>query len=178
MSVVLWRINPEIFAARINAHRGTKRWDKVLLGFFFAAVAAIFVVAAFDDARFHWSRIPDWVCIIGYALLVAGFALVGWAQAVNRFFEVTVRLQTDRGQHVIDTGPYAYIRHPGYACWLPMSIGIALALGSLWALIPAAISCAILMLRAHWEDRMLHIELSGYKEYAERVRYKMLPGIW
>lgn len=97
---------------------------------------------------------------------------------MNKFFEPTVRFQTDRGQKVIDTGPYAIVRHPGYAGWLVMSVGIALCLGSLWALIPAGLSFLGLLLRTQWEDQTLQAELAGYKEYTERVRYRLLPGVW
>lgn len=97
---------------------------------------------------------------------------------VFRFFELTVRIQTDRGQQVIDTGPYAVVRHPGYVGGFFMVAGIALSLGSLWALLPAGLASASLILRTRWEDRTLHAELPGYKEYTERVRYKLIPGVW
>ena len=101
-----------------------------------------------------------------------------WAESVNRFFEPTVRIQTDRGHRVIDTGPYAIVRHPGYlAAWF-FFLGIPLSLGSLWAIIPAIFSCVILVVRTILEDRTLQNELPGYKEYAKRVRYRLLPGIW
>jgi protein-S-isoprenylcysteine O-methyltransferase Ste14 len=174
----VWRVNPEVLAARINAHEGTKRWDKVLLGLFFLTGLATIPVAALDDGRFHWSAVPWWACLVGYGLLVAGMVLLSWVQAVNKFFEPTVRIQADRGQTVIDSGPDAVVRHPGYASWFPLSAGIALCLGSLWALIPAGLSCLVLILRAQWEDQTLQAELPGYKEYAQRVRYRLLPGVW
>jgi hypothetical protein len=108
----LWRINPEIFAARSRIHPGTKRWDRILLGFLFPAMLAIVPVGALDDGRFHWSRMSWWWVGLGYLLLITGTAITAWAQAVNRFFEPGVRIQTERGHHVVDTGPYAIIRHP------------------------------------------------------------------
>jgi protein-S-isoprenylcysteine O-methyltransferase Ste14 len=122
--------------------------------------------------------LPWWAVAVGYALLAAGVIFMTWAQAVNKFFEPTVRIQTDRGQTVIDTGPYAVVRHPGYASWLPLSAGLALCLGSVWALIPAGLSSLVLIVRTHWEDQTLHAELPGYKEYAQRVRYRLLPWVW
>jgi protein-S-isoprenylcysteine O-methyltransferase Ste14 len=107
-----------------------------------------------------------------------GVVLLTWVQAVNTFFEPTVRIPADRGQAVIDTGPYAVVRHPGYVSWFPLSAGIALSLGSLWALIPAALSCPVLILRAQWEDQTLQAELPAYKEYTQRVRSRLLPGVW
>jgi protein-S-isoprenylcysteine O-methyltransferase Ste14 len=177
-AVVIWRKNPELFAARINRHAGTKPWDKTLLKGFFVAMLAMFVVAALDDGRFHWFPLPWSVVATGYALLLAGLALITWAQSANKFFEPTVRLQTDRDQRVIDSGPYAFVRHPGYVSWLPMAVGIALSLGSLWALIPALLSCLLFVLRTKWEDQTLQAELPGYQEYAQRVQHKWIPGVW
>jgi len=102
-----------------------------------------------------------------------------WAQSVNKFFEPTVRIQTDRGHRVIDTGPYAIIRHPGYVSAYPLFVGIPLALGSWWtALIPAILMVPMLVLKTLWEDQTLQAELAGYKEYAQRVRYRLIPGVW
>jgi protein-S-isoprenylcysteine O-methyltransferase Ste14 len=139
---------------------------------------AIFPVAALDDGRFHWFPLSDAIVVVGYALFLLGFALTTWAEAVNKFFEPTVQLQTDRGQYVVDTGPYRYLRHPGYAAAIVLMAGMALALGSLWALIPAALATALLILRTRWEDQTLQAELPGYQEYAARTRFRLLPGVW
>lgn len=176
--VVLQHVNPEVIAARSRFHKGTKSWDKILLCLYFPAMAAVLLVAALDDGRFHWFPVPWWVCIVGYALLLAGIGIVTWAEAVNKFFEVTVRIQKDRGHEVIETGPYTIVRHPGYAGGILHAVGIALALGSLWALIPACIASMVLIVRTQWEDQTLHEELSGYKDYAMRVGYKLIPGVW
>jgi len=175
---LLWRANPEIYSARINAHRGTKSWDKILGSILAPNLLAIFVVAALDDGRFHWFPVPWWVCLLGYALVIIGLVIVAWAQAVNKFFEPTVRIQTDRGHKVIDNGPYAIVRHPGYVGGTIFFPGIALCLGSLWALIPAGISSLLLILRTKWEDQTLQAELAGYREYTQRVHYKLIPGVW
>jgi protein-S-isoprenylcysteine O-methyltransferase Ste14 len=95
-----------------------------------------------------------------------------------KFFERTVRIQTDRGHTVVDTGPYAIVRHPGYVAACLVCVGMSLSLGSVWALIPASLSCGVLMVRTVWEDRTLQEELTGYKEYTQRVRYKLVPGVW
>jgi protein-S-isoprenylcysteine O-methyltransferase Ste14 len=173
----LWRVNPEVVVARSGSHKGTKRWDKILLGFFFPAVYAIVPVAALDE-RFQWSGVPWWACAIGYVLFLAGMSILAWAQAVNKFFERTVRLQTDRGQTVIDTGPYAVVRHPGYVGGILFCVGIPLCLGSLWALVPAGLASALLILRTRWEDQTLQAELPGYKEYTKKVRSRLIPGAW
>jgi protein-S-isoprenylcysteine O-methyltransferase Ste14 len=116
--------------------------------------------------------------LLGYALLLVGLAIVTWAEAVNKFFEPTVRIQTDRGHQVIDTGPYAIVRHPGYAGGSLLFLGIPLSLGSLWALIPAGLTCVFLVLRTRWEDQTLQAELAGYKEYTQRVCSRLIPGLW
>jgi protein-S-isoprenylcysteine O-methyltransferase Ste14 len=177
-AIIVWRVNPEIFAARSRFHKGTKRWDMILLCFLLPPTAAIFPVAALDDARFHGSDASLWVIGIGYILLLVGIGLGAWAQAVNKFFEPSVRIQTDRGHQVIDTGPYAIVRHPGYVSAISFFAGIALCLGSLWALIPAGLSSSLLILRTRWEDQTLKAELAGYKDYSERVRFKLIPGVW
>ena len=175
----LWRVNPEIFVARSRLIReGTKCWDVMLLAFMIPATVAIFPVAALDDGRFQWSRASWWVVGAGYLLLLAGMTVVAWAQAVNRFFEPSVRIQADRGHHVVDSGPYAIVRHPGYIGGFLLFAGIALALGSWWALVPAGIAALGLVLRTAWEDRTLQAELAGYAAYAQKVRFRLIPGVW
>ena len=177
-TLYLRRVNPEVIAARINRREGTRRRDWNLGMIFLTTVMAIPILAALDDGRFHWLPVPWWVCLIGYTFLIAGLAGMTWAQSVNKFFEATVRIQTERGHKVIDTGPYAIVRHPGYAAGYLIFVGMPLALGSLWALVPVILLCPLLVLRTVWEDQMLREELAGYKEYAQRVRYKLVPGIW
>lgn len=176
--LVLHRVNPEVIVARSRFHEGTKGWDKLLLSVYFPAMAAVLLVAALDDGRYHWFPVPWWVCGVGYALLLAGIGIVTWAEAVNKFFEVAVRIQTDRGHTVIDTGPYAIVRHPGYVGGILHAIGIALSLGSLWALVPAGVALLVLFVRTQWEDQTLQEDLNGYKEYTRRVRYKLIPSVW
>jgi protein-S-isoprenylcysteine O-methyltransferase Ste14 len=170
--------NPEMFAVRSRVHPDTKQWDKILMCLLFVAILAIPPVAGLDDGRFHWSSMSSRVVALGYLVQLAGWIGVAWAQTVNRFFEPGVRIQTERGHHVIDTGPYALIRHPGYFAAVLLFVGIALSLGSWWALIPAGFGSLLLVLRTVWEDRTLHAELPGYAEYAQRVRFRLVPGVW
>jgi protein-S-isoprenylcysteine O-methyltransferase Ste14 len=172
------RVNPQMFAVRSRVHPGTKRWDKVVIGLLFLAILAIPPVAGLDDGQFNWSTISSSVVGLGYILLVAGWILVAWAETVNPFFEPGVRIQTERGHHVIDTGPYAIVRHPGYFASFLLFAGFALTLGSWWALIPAGFASLLLVLRTVWEDRTLHAELPGYAAYAQRVRWRLIPGVW
>ncbi|HTJ57310.1 MAG TPA: isoprenylcysteine carboxylmethyltransferase family protein [Devosiaceae bacterium] len=177
--VWLWRVNPEIFAARSRLTRpGTKGWDLVLVILLLGCFAAVLVVAGSDSGRFHWSETPGWAIALGYVLLVLGYWGSGWAEAVNRHFEPTVRIQTERNHQVVTTGPYAYVRHPGYIFANLLMIGIALSLGSLWALVPVALGIAILAIRTNLEDATLQRELPGYAEFAQRTRFKWIPGVW
>jgi len=178
VSLYLRRVNPDVIAARVNRYEGTKSWDRVVVTILILVFVSILPLAALDDGRFHWHPVPWWVCVIGYALLLLGTLGMTWAESVNKFFEPTVRIQTDRGHRVVDSGPYAIVRHPGYlAAWF-LFLGMPLSLGSLWALIPAVLTCLILVVRTILEDRTLHNELAGYKEYAKRVRYRLVPGVW
>ncbi len=177
--VYLWRVNPDIFVARSRVTReGSKRWDKVLVTLLMLSFMVLFPLAALDSARFHWSSVPAWLTVLGYILLCAGFLISVWGEAVNKFAEPTVRIQTDRGHRVIDTGPYAIIRHPLYFGSLLMFAGIPLTLGSYWAFIPAAAATIVLIVRTILEDRTLQKELPGYKEYTSRVPRRLIPGLW
>jgi protein-S-isoprenylcysteine O-methyltransferase Ste14 len=177
-TIYLWRTNPEVITARINRHQGTKPWDRIIVPSLLFGGLTVLVVAGLDDGRFHWSQLPIWVCVLGYVLLAPGMVVGAWAELVNKFFEPTVRIQTDRGHRVVDTGPYAFVRHPGYVSAIPFFLGTPLALGSLWGLIPAVVTCLLLLVRTVWEDQTLRDELPGYKEYSERVRFRWIPGLW
>ena len=177
-ALILARVNPAIYRARSRFQPGTKRWDMILLWLMLPAMVAEVPLATFDAGRIAWSAVPLSVVILGYVLLGAGIAVTAWAQAVNRFFEPGVRVQRERGQNVVSSGPYAIVRHPGYVGALMMFAGIALALASWWALVPAAWAGAVLILRTSWEDALLQAELDGYADYARRVRFRLVPGIW
>ncbi|MEK1890656.1 MAG: isoprenylcysteine carboxylmethyltransferase family protein [Phyllobacterium sp.] len=177
-ALVLARVNSVIYRARSRFQAGTKSWDKALLSIILPAMAAILPVAAFDAGRFHWSAVPAWAVLSGYVGVLAGIAVTGWAQAVNPFFEPGVRIQSERHQRVIDIGPYRFARHPGYIAALFLFFGMALALGSFWALVPAALAAVLLVVRTSWEDELLRAELPGYDEYSRRVRWRLVPGVW
>jgi protein-S-isoprenylcysteine O-methyltransferase Ste14 len=148
------------------------------LAVLFPAMIAEIPLATLDAGRMGWSDVALWVIGTGYILLISGVAVTAWAQAVNPFFEPGVRIQTERAQRVITSGPYRVVRHPGYIAAIAMFIGIPLALASWWALLPAALATALLVVRTSLEDRLLKAELSGYVEYARRTRYRLLPGLW
>jgi protein-S-isoprenylcysteine O-methyltransferase Ste14 len=176
--VLVWRTNPEVIVARSKFIRqGTKHWDKVLACFLVPPLVAIFPVAGVDW-RFQWSCPPIWLIIVGYVLFSLGMAGITWATSVNKFAEAGVRIQAERGHRAVDTGPYAIVRHPIYVAAFFLFVGMALALGSFWAAVPAIFGYLILIVRTALEDRMLQEELEGYREYARRVRYRLIPGVW
>ena len=135
-------------------------------------------VAGLDVGRYGWSGLDLIYVVPGFALFVLGAVLITWAMIVNRYFESTVRIQEDRDHEVVSTGPYIFVRHPGYLSGILWMSSIPLIIGSLYTLIPVMIYGAMMVLRTHLEDRTLRDELPGYSEYAERVKYRLVPWIW
>lgn len=173
--------HPGILAerARFGKSVGAKKWDKVLAPIMVVSLTFALVVVAGLDHRFGWSSaFPFWLNLLGLVLITVGYAFAGWALVENRFFSSVVRIQTDRGHTVCDTGPYRFVRHPGYAGSIPPLIGIVFGLDSSWTLIPAAIGLVTIIVRTALEDRTLQRELPGYKDYAQRVRYRLIPWIY
>jgi protein-S-isoprenylcysteine O-methyltransferase Ste14 len=177
-ALLMTRLNPIIFRARSRFQPGTKTWDLVLLAVLLPAMVAEIPVATLDSGRMRWSEVPLWVVLLGYALLLGSIAVTTWAQAVNPYFEPGVRIQEERAQHVISSGPYGFVRHPGYSAAIVMFIAMPLALASWWALLPAALASALLVVRTGLEDSLLRAELSGYADYARRTGHRLVPGLW
>ena len=140
-------------------------------------VIAHYVLAGLD-VRFGWSAMPLGLRLIGFALVAAAMSFVGWTLLENPFASSAVRIQQERGQHVVTTGPYALVRHPMYLGVLLFTIGSGLALGSWWAIIPLLPMLPVFVRRTLREDRMLHDELPGYREYAAKVRWRVVPGLF
>ena len=177
------RRHPGLLAERDQARSekasDVKPWDKVLAPLMAVSISFPIVIVAGLDHRFKWSPdFPIWLNLLGFVLIGTGSAFAAWALAENRFFSSMVRIQTDRGHVVCDNGPYRIVRHPGYAGNVLPLPGIVLALGSAWALIPAAAALVIAVVRTALEDRTLQEELPGYRDYARRVRYRLFPGIY
>jgi len=173
--------HPGLMAERQNIEnfQNAKAWDKVLAPLMAVSVGYPMVFVAGLDHRYHWSsEFPVWLTVTGFILISLGYGFAAWALAENRFFSSVVRIQTDRGHVVCDSGPYRFVRHPGYAGNIIALFGIVLALGSVWALIPAAVATIIAVIRTVLEDRTLQQELPGYRDYARRVRYRLIPWIY
>jgi protein-S-isoprenylcysteine O-methyltransferase Ste14 len=175
------RRHPGLMAERAQLLKapGVKSWDRLLAPLMALSLGLpLFVVAGLDH-RFEWSpHFPVWLNVLGLALAATGYGFAGWAFVENRFFAAVVRIQPERGHVVCDTGPYRIVRHPGYAGSLLSPFAMVLALDSVWVLIPATAAVVIAVLRTALEDRTLQEELPGYREYADRVRYRLIPGIY
>ncbi len=173
------RRDPALLAERSRIHPDTKPWDRVLAPLVAVVLPlALFVVAGLD-VRFDWPPAVPLAMQIGALTVGAvayGFAF--WAFVSNTFFASTVRIQTERGHRVIAGGPYRLVRHPGYSGAIVGVVALAIALGSLWALVPALVDVAALVVRAALEDRTLREELAGYGDYCRRTRDRLVPGIW
>jgi protein-S-isoprenylcysteine O-methyltransferase Ste14 len=175
------RRHPGLLAERQNMEKAksAKVWDKVLAPLMALSLSFPLVIVAGLDHRFGWSpEFPLWLNVPGFLLISLGYAFAAWALIENRFFSSVVRIQVDRGHVVCDSGPYRIVRHPGYAGNLLALPGMVLALSSLWTLIPAAVALVIAVIRTVLEDQALQDELPGYRDYARRVRYRLLPGIY
>jgi protein-S-isoprenylcysteine O-methyltransferase Ste14 len=174
------RRHPDILAerARFMQHETAKAWDRLLVLILALASTSILVVAGLDTLL-DWSptlSLP--LRVLSLAVILVGYALGSYALIENRFFSGMVRIQSDRGHRVVSSGPYSWIRHPGYLGGLLTYLGTPLLLGSYWAMIPAVLTTIVLLARTHLEDMTLHRELPGYSDYALRVRFRMLPGVW
>jgi protein-S-isoprenylcysteine O-methyltransferase Ste14 len=173
--------HPGLLAERqsIEKIQGAKVWDKVLAPLMAFSLMFPLVIVAGLDHRYGWSpAFPLWLIVFGFILISLGYAFAAWALAENRFFSSVVRIQTDREHVVCDTGPYRIVRHPGYAGNILPLLGIVLAFGSVWTLIPAAVAFIIAVIRTALEDQTLQEELPGYRDYARRVHYRLIPGIF
>jgi protein-S-isoprenylcysteine O-methyltransferase Ste14 len=170
-------LDPELLQERM--HPGGQK-PPLGLKLFTVVLLVHFIVAGLDRGRLHLSdSVPPWLQAVALAVLAATYVLVLWAMRVNRFFSSVVRIQSDRGQFVVSSGPYAVIRHPGYLAGILIIVASGIALGSwLAAALLIVASLPFLLYRAVTEDRVLLAQLPGYREYAARVRWRLLPGLW
>ncbi len=174
------RRHPDLLAerARFLQHEDAKPWDKLLSPLVGLGGGLIPLVAGLD-ALFDWSppfSLP--VKILALVIILVGYALGSYALIENRFFSGMVRIQTDRGHQVVSSGPYRWIRHPGYAGALLTYLATPFFLDSRWAFLPVIFITIVLVIRTSLEDKILQDELQDYSDYARRVRYRLLPGVW
>jgi protein-S-isoprenylcysteine O-methyltransferase Ste14 len=174
------RRNPDLIAerARFLMHEDAKPWDKLLAPLVGLGGGLIPLVVGLD-ALFGWSpSFRSTLKILALVVFLAGYVLGAYALIENRFFSGMVRIQTDRDQQVVSSGPYRWVRHPGYAGALWSYLALPIFLDSAWALLPAIFLTLVLVIRTSLEDRTLQAELAGYRDYARKVRYRLLPGVW
>lgn len=178
--ISMWR-HPDLLRERadVAGGKGAASWDKLMVPIIAILAPVIIMIVAGLDHRFGWP--PDFAPIVQYVatfLIVLGYGVSVWAMGVNRFFSAVARIQEERGQVVVTSGPYRILRHPSYAGGLLAGLATPFMLNTLWALIPSIISIVVLIIRTVFEDRMLVDGLEGYADYAKRTRYRLIPGIW
>ena len=169
----------DVVFERAHPGPGTKWWDKVFFVLYIPALLCVFIVSALDAGRFHWSPVlPPLLYVISLLVFLLSYSAILWCMWTNKFFSSTVRIQTERGHYVIQTGPYRFVRHPGYFAAIFWFISVSLVLGSFYGLIPVAVVIMLLFVRTYLEDSTLKKELPGYSDYAKNVPFRLIPYIW
>jgi protein-S-isoprenylcysteine O-methyltransferase Ste14 len=180
MTWIIARDDPALLAQRLKLpiQRGQQHWDQILMAMFTALFIGWLPLMAIDARRYRWSAVPAWIQWIGGAAIIVSFGLCYRVFRENTYLAPVVRIQRERGHHVIDSGPYGIVRHPLYASVMIFFPGVTLLLGSWYGLIVAALMMALLVVRTSLEDQMLQRELEGYADYAAKVRFRLIPGLW
>ncbi len=179
MAVWLKKNNPDLLKDRMTFLKSSARgWDKAILWIMTVVFIFYLFVPGLDAIRYRWSSIPLFLKVLGFMGIVTTLLLISWVMRENAYLSRVVEIQRERGHRVITTGPYRYIRHPMYMAVIAQLVCIPLALGSLLTLLPAALLTALIVIRTVLEDKTLHSELEGYKAYSEKVKYRLVPGIW
>jgi protein-S-isoprenylcysteine O-methyltransferase Ste14 len=180
ISMVRWlkANNPELLKERMSRRKDAKTWDKIILVIYSLLAMIMLVVAGLDAVRYQWTHVPSVLTVLGFFGFIPAYMLIFWTMTQNRFLSEVVRIQEDRGHKVCTTGPYSYVRHPMYVGVIIFVLCLPLALGSLAALILSIAILFVFLVRTSLEDKTLQKELPGYKEYAKKVKYKLIPGVW
>ena len=177
-AVILIPRSPDLLAERMGPKKGSKAWDTAIMSIVGLATIGRLVIAGLD-VRYGWTGgIAFPIQMIALVVAVLGYALGVWAMASNAFFSQIVRIQEERGHTVVTDGPYRFMRHPGYVGVILFELAVPVMLGSLWALAAGGLIALLIVIRTALEDRTLLVDLDGYPEYAEKVRYRLVPAIW
>lgn len=178
-NVLLLEDNPDLSQERSKPGKDSQAWDKKLLGLGFLLNIITFIIAGLDSGRFHLTPELPWTwTLIGAALNILGGSIFLRALKENKFFSAIVRIQSDRNHHVCTTGPYRFVRHPGYIGMIIGTLGFPFLFLSYWSAIPTALSIILLIIRTKKEDLFLSEELAGYKEYQKSTSYLLIPKVW
>ncbi len=182
VAISLWllRNNPGLLQERMTGvgSRQQKAWDKVLLAVVAAMFFAWLVLMPLDAVRFQWSQVPFWLQAVGVLVLGCSFLLLFLTFRENPYLSPAVRVQEERGQTVVSTGPYGYVRHPMYSGFVLFAVGTPLVLGSWYGLLLSLALIAMVARRAVLEEDTLRQELTGYDAYMEHVKHRLVPGLW
>jgi len=179
LTVWLWNHDPELLKDRLRfAKKSAKGWDKVLTLASIPFYIPYLFIPGLDAVRYRWSHVFLWVKVICFIFVFASFIWITWIMKENTFLSRHVEIQKDRGHKVITTRPYGFVRHPMYIGATILMLCLPVALGSLYALIPAVFFVIFIIIRTVLEDKTLHKELEGYAEYAKKTKYRLLPGVW
>ena len=169
----------DLIRERLKPGQGMKRWDRMYYAISTPLFFVMFIFCILDATRFSWKpTVPSLMSVLGILLYCLGQSIVLWAKRTNRFFSSVVRIQSDRKQEVCTTGPYRFIRHPGYLGGLIFTISTPVMLGSYWGLLPAVLTIILVFVRTYLEDTTLKKELPGYEDYSKKVKYKIIPFLW
>lgn len=177
-TVIFLKFNPEIIRARSEIRGETKWWDKIFAILYTVFTLTMFIICGLDVGRFNISSIGVEFFAVGIIIFIVGWMFVAWSIVENKFSETTVRIQNEKDQRVVSTGPYAIVRHPGYIGMILFYGCAPFIIGSLYGLIPALLLAPAFIFRTHFEDETLYEELPGYKEYTRKVKYRLFPFIW
>jgi len=176
-----WRLaatDPELLRERNRPGGEVPAWDQWIMRIYTLVLVVQLAVTALDSGRFRWSEVSWVVQLLGWSVIIGAAIAIGRVTVSNPYLSSWARLQDDREQVVVQEGPYAHIRHPMYLAIAAVFFGMPLALASWWSLVPATINIGLFVYRTYREDEMLMRGLPGYEEYAQTVRYRLIPGVW
>ncbi len=179
--ILVWLLghNPDLFRERMQLRApNQKGWDRFVGPLLYLSLFLWLLFSSYDAGHFHWSHVALWVQAVGAMILIASFYLFFLTFRENSYLSPLVRIQDERGQTVISTGPYSVVRHPMYAATLAAVAGSSLLLGSWYGLCGGSIVALVLAWRVLLEERALQKELLGYADYMARVRHRLVPYVW
>jgi protein-S-isoprenylcysteine O-methyltransferase Ste14 len=174
----LSRLDPQLLRERSRQAPNVESWDKKVMGLYTLSLVALLAISAIDSGRMRWSLVPTWAQVLGWVALLLAGALIWHVLGVNTYASSWARIQNDRAQQVITAGAYSRVRHPMYLGLVILFAALPLALASWWSFMPAAVIVALILYRTKREDLMLISGLPGYDDYAGRVRFRLIPGLW